>query len=435
VPAAVRLVDLKNSGAEGNLHVDVTDVKYGDIYEPVWSMYRTRWVCVYVPLLADGKVRAVLKSYAAKNDEQIQTLTRRPGAKGVVVDELYSPLAWWESQGQRWQTPAMEKAYPGTIFSSLPIIEEGRIIPSATSVSTTALVAAAALAWACAAIVLTIRPRRQRQGNAAPDTRRVARLQATGLPRFDELGQLRRVFVCGTENTTTIASGIFIVALVGHIFVVDFVDLAAVVPLTRVVPLMMSTKYMILGIVELVILLLVVTVLSHRRDAAALYSEGLVSRCGRVTNACRWDDVESVSGLLRTAIRTGGEAAFTVGGPLRLNCSDGKKLIVSGFFDEEAEFLGIVREEISCRHFPKAVEALRRGETVRIGPLSAERNGLNGPKGSWLPWQDVSEVAYDTRLIVRRRDSQKPWWSGSLTTPDAPLLFDLVAAAERGDIG
>jgi hypothetical protein len=284
-PKDVRLAELTTHGADGNLHVRVTGLRFGNSY--VTEKKNGRWTCVWIPVLAeDGRVRGVVKSFRVGNEVEMVALSQRPEVTGIVINELN----WLGSS----QISELQRGYPGIDLSSLPLIQHARPFPTAFGVRamTSATAGLLILASACAvASVLGNRRAKQRAAAGLPAT---TEAPAIASPEGEKLGPLQRVFSTGTLGKNAIVGGILLLFLFGGI---------ATFALTHTKPEELYLGYSVMGSLGLLFVLLILFGCTSLNDRAELHADGLVSRRRRKIMACRWDEVESVAGLLQVPTR------------------------------------------------------------------------------------------------------------------------------------
>jgi hypothetical protein len=409
-PTAVRLADLTAAGAGGNLHVRVTDLRFGSDY--VYKTSYGSWDLVFVPVLADGRVRALVKSSRVQSAEELPSLVAQPAVTGVVVNDRYT-LGTEEAN-------QLAQKYPGVNFASLPVIDDRKAIPTIGQMALGVAGGVLCLAVSAAGAALWLAERRRPR--PADGGEEPAAPPPAVLADVEGLGELRRTF-----PTDPGVKALLVMLLTAFAFITG----VAVVLVPSAKPRDFVLARVIGGVFELVPLALIVVFLPSLNDAAALYAGGLASRSRRKTASCRWDEVESASGLVWVPRQTEGAYA---GGPIRLRCADGKTVTV-GSVDGGKELLDAVRAEVLGRQLPRALEAIRKGDSVACGPLRPGRRGISGPGDQSLLWVEVGDVEVSTdKIVVREARSGKPWWSGNLQTPDAALMLELVEAGKRGDL-
>lgn len=133
-----------------------------------------------------------------------------------------------------------------------------------------------------------------------------------------------------------------------------------------------------------------------------------------------WDELVSVtvSGV-RAAADTPTRWCFTV------VADDGAVL---RFTDDiaDVQVLGeTVAREVTARIVPRRLAEVKAGETVRMGPFTVDRDGVE-KDGERLPWRAVGDVVIDNGLVtVRARESRADLTAVASQVPDVPVFAAL----------
>jgi hypothetical protein len=407
-PADVSLDALTTNGAGGNVHVHVTEVQFSPAY--VVQLKDHQWYRALVPVLSAGRVRAVVRTHEGTDPAQLGNLCSRPDVTGIVTNNLYSLEPEY--------VLTLQTSHPGVDFYSLPVIEEGRTFPTnkqlwlltGAAAGFVTLTAVTGLLWA----VRIWREMRQ----AGPDRA----LAYPVFPGTQGFGMLRRTFPTGPVSKNMIGGGVFL-----PFFFASAVAFDLAVSMTEQLYL-----YCAAGLVGAMTGFLVLVGRAHLGDSAALYDDGLVSRRRGKTMTCRWDEVESATGMLRVQPKF---VPVYAGGPLLLRTVY-RATIRFGDVKDPGDLADAVYREVLQRQLPQALASIRQGDDVWIEPLALARSGITTRDGRSLDWTDVQEVAIAKDLLVVRKTGERaPWWTGSLATPNAALLLELAAAVRRGEIG
>jgi hypothetical protein len=411
-PVDVSLASLTTKGVNGNPHVRVTDLQFGATY--VVETNNGAWNRVWVPVLFGGGVRAVVKTFNVSDEGQLRALCSRRDVTGIVTNDLHS-------LGSA-EVGKLTANYPGVDFYSLPVIEHARVFPTAgrvwslTGASLGLLTLAAGTGLASA---LRSRREKEQAGQVSVPATAAATRPAGG----EGLGELRRVFPTGHLGKSAIGGGAFFLLLLGGF---------AVFALTHSKPEDLYAGYIVLGSLAMACVLLIVVGVAQLRDSAALHADGLTCRRFGKAMSCRWDEVESVRGMVRVPTRF--QPAY-LGGPLLVRTVAGKTLRF-GDVQDIGELIDAVYQEVLRRQLPRALETIRRGETVSIGPLRFDGTGVGDRRGRSLAWDDVEEVGVPRdKIVIRQVGARWPWWTGSMAMPNAGLLLELATACRRGEVG
>jgi hypothetical protein len=148
-----------------------------------------------------------------------------------------------------------------------------------------------------------------------------------------------------------------------------------------------------------------------RRVRLLVFAEGLARFDGQRLLACRWDEIESVQGVVttyRVDFATVGSRfritiRFGAGGELRI---DGARDHLAGM---DALYQRICAE--STRHLlPRCYAAIEAGETVPFGVLGISKQGVHWGKHV-LAWDDTANIAFKDGLSIRNPNTWPlhPW--------------------------
>jgi hypothetical protein len=461
-PVDLQLAALTNDGVSRNLHVHVTDLQFGPACA-IETKYGS-WKRVWVPVLSGGRVRAVVKTTAVKNDGQLRAFCSQPDVTGVVTNDLQSLSSE--------KVVKLTKDYPGVHFYSLPVIEEGRTFPTLGSIwretGVTAELSTLAAVTGLSALVVSLRKRRRacrpegfaaaapsrssgeglgkaRRAEAREDgvtvasagpvgegflALRTAELTqdattaATSQRGARDLGALRRFFPTSDFGVKGVSCGVYWLFLWGGI---------AALVLERAKSDEFYWDCCFLGVVVVPAVFFITVGILALRDSAALYDDGVVSWRWRRATACRWDEVEWIAGKVRMHVRSGPGRVAEI---LRLRTVDGRTVRFGAVRDMDELAEAVYEEVVLRRQLPQALAAIRRGETVSVGPLLVRSGGIGDHDERWSAWDDVEEVGVSHEMIVvRRYGARTAWWSGSLANANAALLLELATACRRGDVG
>jgi hypothetical protein len=412
-PVDIRLADLTTNGAGGNLHVHVTDLQFGNAY--VVEKKNGAWNRVWVPVATPGgQVRAVVKTFSISDEGQLRGLCSRPDVTGIVTNDLHS-------LGSE-ETAKLANNYPGVDFASLPIVEQGRVFPSIERVRV--VIGGAVGLWGVAAVTgllaLVFNRREKRQAEMGEAI--TAPTAAPAPPGGEGLGELRRTFPAGGLGKSALGGGIFFLLLFGGF---------AAFALANTKPQELYQGYIVMGSLGLLFVLMILGGIAHIQDSAALYADGVVCKRRWKTMACRWDEVQSIQGMLPIPTRF---QPMYLGGPMTLRRADGQSLTV-GDIANAGELFDAVYQEVLRRRVPQALQAMRNGETVPIGRLRLDRTGISGRWGQPLAWEELERLEVErSKIIIRQKGSRRAWTTLSLATPNAGLLLDLTQAVRRGEL-
>lgn len=123
-PTPVTVSALTLTGApDGNRHVMVSNFRYTDSY--VYVENRGFWTSVWMPITDSngGPPLAIIKSSSLKSENAVNLYTQNiKTLKGILTNDI-------SSLGSAEQTKLQED-YPGVSFSSLPVIDVDKSLPS-----------------------------------------------------------------------------------------------------------------------------------------------------------------------------------------------------------------------------------------------------------------------------------------------------------------
>ena len=177
-----------------------------------------------------------------------------------------------------------------------------------------------------------------------------------------------------------------------------------------------------------------------RLNSVRLYQHGLALRSlGRQT-AVAWDEVQAVTGAI--PVRYNGAPAH-VGGAMRLDLRDGRRVTVPGSVKDFPVLADRVHAEASARLLPGATQRLREGARLDFGPLSVDRAGLHLDERTLLwadfggvsfPWRDYGSLTLGpNRLCLHADDPATPWAAVPIqAVPNANLLLALSRERSGG---
>jgi hypothetical protein len=132
-----------------------------------------------------------------------------------------------------------------------------------------------------------------------------------------------------------------------------------------------------------------------------VFSGGMARFDGVALVACRWDEIESVQGLIKRYQMHGGTvgARFIIDIIFRENTKmriDAAKDHLAGM---DALFQRLSVESARCL-FPRYYAAIEAGETLTFGVLGISKRGIHWGKYT-LPWNDPEKVNFRDGLRIR----------------------------------
>jgi hypothetical protein len=147
------------------------------------------------------------------------------------------------------------------------------------------------------------------------------------------------------------------------------------------------------------------------RIRVLVFAEGLARFDGDDLLTCRWDEIESVQGVVKTYVLHGAPVGsrfiitVEIGGG-RVMRLDGAKGHLTGM----DVLFRRVSEESGRRLLPRLLAAVEAGETVPFGVLGVSKAGLHWGKHV-LAWGDAKNVDFRDGLCVRNPNTWPlhPW--------------------------
>jgi hypothetical protein len=176
------------------------------------------------------------------------------------------------------------------------------------------------------------------------------------------------------------------------------------------------------------------------RVRVLVFAEGLARFDGDDLLTCRWDEIESVQGVVKTYAVHGAPVGSRFIISVRL--ADGRELRLDG---AKGHLLGMdllfrrVAEESGRRLLPRLLAAVEAGETVPFGVLAVSKAGLHWGRHV-LAWGDATNVDFRDRLSVRNPNTWPlhPWVRlADFSVPNHLVLLhltDLYVRKHRPDL-
>jgi hypothetical protein len=159
-----------------------------------------------------------------------------------------------------------------------------------------------------------------------------------------------------------------------------------------------------------------------------LFEQGLIQadRAGAVD--IRWDQVESVLQAITHRYQYGVKVASTYIYTIRR--IDGYTTRITHFYQDIAELGNAIAERVTAVALPRAVDAVRAGQTVTFGDLSLNLSGIAAAGKGAVPWSEIQKVnVYNGQVSVSRQGKWLSW--SSQQAKDIPNLFVFLALANR----
>ncbi len=145
------------------------------------------------------------------------------------------------------------------------------------------------------------------------------------------------------------------------------------------------------------------------------------------TTSMRWDDIstvwQSITKRYTNGIYTGTTYLYTV------QANDGKKLKLTNSLNRVEKLGNTIQNEVSKRHFPRALETYNSGGTVSFGNLTLNRMGLT--RGSdTLAWSEIQGVQMQKGYMEIKKQGKWLRWA-KIPVSSIPNLFVFLTLMDR----
>ncbi len=191
------------------------------------------------------------------------------------------------------------------------------------------------------------------------------------------------------------------------------------------------------GVVICVLLALPLTVVVLRsptfnRPAAArrvhVFEQGLIEVGKDGVADYRWDQIESVTQAITHVYRYGVKVRsiyiFTV------RRFDGHTTKITHFYAGIEELGTVIARRVTAVALPRAIDALRAGQTLNFGDLAVNLSGIASAGKGAVPWTDIQKVSVNNGVVSLARQGKWLSWS-SKQARDIPNLFVFLELANR----
>lgn len=144
----------------------------------------------------------------------------------------------------------------------------------------------------------------------------------------------------------------------------------------------------------------------------SVYEKGFNYKVYRKNNIVRWDDVDYISELHDRVWIDG--AMSPVHSVLKIVLNNGKKYRLSnGIYKGIRDMAFKIQNTMVNDRFPKVLDAINKGQTVRFGVLRVNKDGIK----RWirdLSWEELEGVEITkskaaNRLLLRKKGSKIAW--------------------------
>jgi len=188
----------------------------------------------------------------------------------------------------------------------------------------------------------------------------------------------------------------------------------------------------VLGLMGLGFLALALRAPNFNPRAAArhvyVFEQGMIETDTNGATDYRWDQIEWVTQAItihRTnGIKTGTTYLYTV------RRVDGKTTKITHFYDRIAQLGNTIADRVTDVQLPRAIDALRAGQTVTFGDLSLNMTGMASAGKGALPWTEIQKVTVNQGVVSVAKQGKWLSWSAKQAR-DIPNLFVFLALATR----
>ncbi len=159
-----------------------------------------------------------------------------------------------------------------------------------------------------------------------------------------------------------------------------------------------------------------------------LFEHGLIQaeRSGAVD--LRWDQIDWVTQAITHVYRYGIRVQSTYVYTLRR--VDGYTTKITHFYRDIAELGNTIAGQVTAVRLPRAIDAIRAGQTVNFGDLSLNASGIAAAGKGALPWTEIQRVTVTNGYVSVAKQGKWLSWS-SQPAKDIRNLFVFLELANR----
>jgi hypothetical protein len=163
---------------------------------------------------------------------------------------------------------------------------------------------------------------------------------------------------------------------------------------------------------------------THRGERAALHENGLLIERGGKRHAATWDEIATVTEKVEKMHVNGQHIydryLYTIEKP------GGETFTLSNMVSGVDKIGREIKEKTFARMYPRAVQALERGEKISFGTVLVDTNGME-ESGARFLWTQLSGVEVKDGVIKVKDRNGKAVMSGHYgTTPNAHVMLALL---------
>lgn len=178
---------------------------------------------------------------------------------------------------------------------------------------------------------------------------------------------------------------------------------------------------------------LLYTVIQAANQQVYLFQRGIIIEKGSQTQAFPWSQAnevrQSITRNYRNGVYTGTTYIFT------LRRADGYQVKLGNLTKGIAELGPAMAEGVTRELVPRALQALRMGQTLTFEPFVINQQGI-GNGHEFLPWSQIQPVEVKQgRVTVKKVGTSRGTWSAMVAKIPNFLVFTVVAEEMRRQAG
>jgi hypothetical protein len=156
-----------------------------------------------------------------------------------------------------------------------------------------------------------------------------------------------------------------------------------------------------------------------------LFEQGMVIDKGKQVQAFLWNQVSEVWQSITRTYRNGRYVGTTY--VYRLRRADGYQVKLNNLTKDIAELGPTMAQSITRELFPRALHAIRAGQTLTFATFSVNRQGIGNGR-DFLPWSQVQGLdVQQGRVTVKQAGRSRGSWSDKVANTPNFLVLTLVA--------
>jgi hypothetical protein len=159
-----------------------------------------------------------------------------------------------------------------------------------------------------------------------------------------------------------------------------------------------------------------------------LFEQGMIEAGKGGAVDYRWDQIDwvtqAVTHVYRYGIKVRSIYIFTV------RRMDGHTTKITHFYAGIADLGNAIAHRVTEVQLPRAIAALRAGQTVNFGDLAVNMSGVASAGKGAVPWTEIQKVSVNNGVVSLARQGKWLSWS-SKQAKDIPNLFVFLELANR----